>query len=195
MYRGTGNAGEPAPLTIVCLGDSVTAAPRETGWVQLLAEKSRHRWINAGVVGDTAPGMLSRLDAQVLPARPDMAVLLGGFNDVLLEGSTACLRSCVSAMVHHCVRQQVVPVVGIPYGISRIPEQWRPLCPGGDVSGEWNRYLDWLESFCRVFHLRKVDLRPVFPPDGSFLADGLHPNAAGHRAIARAMAASGYFRE
>ena len=81
---------ESRPITIACVGDSVTAefwGYQGNCWVSLLAKETTHRWINYGLVGDTAAGMLSRLDAIILPTHPDMVFLLGGWNDLLLGGN------------------------------------------------------------------------------------------------------------
>jgi len=188
---------ESRPITIACVGDSVTAefwGYQGNCWVSLLAKETTHRWINYGLVGDTAAGMLSRLDSIILPTHPDMVFLLGGWNDLLLGGNTDNLRSCMHAMVHHCVHEKVIPVVGIPYGLTKVPEQWHPICSKTDIYVEWNRYLKWLRSFCSIFHLRVVDLDVAFQGNSNLLSDGLHPNVAGHKTIATAIRKSGYFR-
>ena len=107
------------PMRIVCLGDSITAGvSQEESWVALLQRSSSHTWINAGIVGDIAVGMLCRLQDCIRHHRPDMLIWLGGVNDILLTGSRDLPVSCTMAAVHQCVAAGVLPVVGIPYSIA-----------------------------------------------------------------------------
>ena len=74
-------------MNILCIGDSLTAGygvPREQCWVSLLDRQTQHHWQNAGISGDTTPGMLARL--QQLPSKPDLIIWMGGINDILLTG-------------------------------------------------------------------------------------------------------------
>ncbi len=71
--------------TWVVLGDSITHrtthAPPEGAWVTLLAARTGHRVINAGVDGDTTEGALLRLDRDVLAHHPDRVFIMLGAND------------------------------------------------------------------------------------------------------------------
>src|SRR5437667_8277418 len=65
---------------IVFLGDSIT----DGHTLPLLAQQALKspRCINAGVAGDTAAGMLKRLERDVLSRKPTRVVLSAGINDV-----------------------------------------------------------------------------------------------------------------
>lgn len=172
-------------MEIICLGDSVTSGlgvRREESWVNLLNQRTEHRWINAGIPGDTLPGMLSRLDSAILPQRPDAVFLLGGWNDLLICRQSDGARACLMAMVHHCAHAGVKSVVGIPYVVEQVPRQWAELCA---LSREaMAEYIGWLRSMTAAFHLRTVDLGAAFSGREGLLSDGVHPNPAGHRLIA-----------
>lgn len=171
-------------MRIVCLGDSVTAGlgvSREESWVHLLSRETDICWSPAGVVGDTLPGMLSRLDCEILPQRPDGVFLLGGWNDLLLSTGQESARACIMAMIHHCAHAGLKVYLGIPYPVEAVPPQWQSLCQGPE---NFSAYLDWLRRLIQVFHLRSVDLAAAFAGRPELLLDGLHPNAAGHRVIA-----------
>jgi len=79
-----------APVTIVALGDSLTAGyglPPEDGFVSQLqrwldARGAQATVLNAGVSGDTTAGGLARTDWALVPEARAMIVTLGG-NDLL----------------------------------------------------------------------------------------------------------------
>lgn len=181
-------------MKIACLGDSITVGigvPPEARWISLVSASSDEQWFNYAVVGDTLPGMLSRLDSQISPQKPDIVFLLGGWNDLLLCGNMEHSKSCLIALVHHCVHAGVVPVVGIPFRITDVPAIWKPLCP--NLSRNQSAYLSWLRQLCATLHLRTVDLDTVFGSGDGLFLDGVHPNTRGHQVIAQAVIASGYF--
>lgn len=182
------------PMRIVCLGDSITAGvSREESWVALLQCSSSHTWINAGIVGDTAVGMLCRLQDCIRHHRPDMLIWLGGVNDILLTGSRDLPVSCTMAAVHQCVAAGVLPVVGIPYSIADVPGF--SICHDGAAEA-LTGYQQWLRSLCSTYHLRCVDFGPAFEGHREFLqADGLHPNGQGNRMMAQCVRKCAFFRE
>ena len=98
--------GSSRPLSIACLGDSITHGCFETyirgdgSWdCRYDAEAVYHaRWrdkmlhlfprvsmhiINAGISGDNAPGGLQRLERDVLSFKPDFIMICYGLNDVM----------------------------------------------------------------------------------------------------------------
>lgn len=94
------------PVTIVALGDSLTAGyglPEGEGLVPQLqawldAQGAEVTLINAGVSGDTTAGGLSRLDWSITPETDAMIVTLGG-NDLLRGLPPAESRSNLDAIV------------------------------------------------------------------------------------------------
>ena len=77
-------------MTIVCLGDSLTAGyglDQSQAYPALLQEKIdalewRFRVINAGISGDTSAAALSRID-WILKRKVDVLILAVGANDAL----------------------------------------------------------------------------------------------------------------
>lgn len=182
-------------MKISCLGDSITAGygvKKEENWVFLLNQETNHEFENQGLIGDTMSGMLSRLDSMILSGRPRMVFLLGGWNDLMICKTADTAKTALMAMVHHCVKAGVIPVVGIPYAVAHIPAQWRSICTR---TMDFDGYRVWVKDFCKAFHLRSIDLGSVFEGRDDLLLDGLHPNALGHRAIADAVKRSGWFGE
>jgi acyl-CoA thioesterase-1 len=166
---------------IVALGDSLTAglgvAP-EDAWpalveVRLRREGYPYRVVNAGVSGDTTAGGLRRVD-WVLKNRPEVAVVALGANDGLrglgIEAMQANLLAIVerlrSAGARVLVAGMQVPTnYGAPYARA-----FRAVFP--EIARRTG-------SALMPFLLDGVAADPRMN-----LADGIHPNAAGHRAIA-----------
>ncbi len=170
-----------APRVIVALGDSLTAGLGVTpdqAWPALLGQRlAREGWnyrvVNAGVSGDTTAGGLSRLP-WVLRAEPDLVVVALGANDGLRGQSVAAMRSNLAAIVERVrARGARVLLVGM-----RMPPNY----------GE--RYTrEFAAAFADVARRASTAFVP-FLLDGVAAvpalnqADGIHPNAEGHRIIA-----------
>ena len=91
--------------TILVVGDSLSAAygiPQQSGWVALLAERSKaadHIVVNASVSGETSAGGLARIDAELRRHRPKVVILALGANDGLRGLPISDLRTNLSTMV------------------------------------------------------------------------------------------------
>jgi len=75
----------PAPKRIVAVGDSITEGHTYPYLIQqALAEAGKEVpvIINAGVGGDTAKGILTRLDRDIFRYEPDLVILDTGINDM-----------------------------------------------------------------------------------------------------------------
>ena len=175
----------PAPAraarVLVALGDSLTAglgvaadeaypARLET---RLRREGFDYRVVNAGVSGDTAAAGLRRLD-WVLRAAPEVVIVALGANDGLRGQDPRATRDSLERIVARLRRAGArVLLAGM-----RVPPNYGP---------------EFARAFARVFpEVARRQTVPLMP----FLlegvaadprlnqADGIHPNAAGHQAIA-----------
>jgi acyl-CoA thioesterase I len=170
-----------ASRVVVALGDSLTAglgvAPDEA-YPALLEARLRaagldYRVINAGVSGDTSAGGLRRVD-WVLRSRPEAAIVALGANDGLRGLPVAALRDNLTAIVGRLRDAGVrVLLVGM-----LLPPNYDEAYAG-----------PFADAFQQVARRTGVTFVP-FLLDGVAAdpalnqADGIHPNAAGHRAIA-----------
>ena len=172
------------PVRIACFGDSLTEGyGLERGEAlpavleRLLAEDGINaRCLNFGVSGDTSADGLHRL-AAVLDARPDAAMVAFGANDCFLDEPIEKVEANLSAIIK-ALLDTVIPVLLV------------------GISAELNPDPDYRARFERLFaELAKRYGLALFPdilacyfrnPDLT-LMDGLHPNASGVEAIARAM--------
>lgn len=174
-------APEAESFRIVFLGDSLSAGfglPESQAFPALVQEQLRERGhpvdvLNAGVSGDTTAGGLTRVD-WVLRSSPDVLVVGLGGNDALrgqpLENTERNLADIVrrgrAAGARVVLLGMDVPTnYGAEYG-----REFADLYPR--VAREEGAEL--VDGF-----MREVGLDPEL-----LLADGLHPNAAGHRVLA-----------
>lgn len=174
----------PAPAlarpVVVALGDSLTAGlgvaadeayPARLE-ARLRAEGYAYRVINAGVSGDTTAGGLRRLD-WVLRAEPEVVIVALGANDGLRGQSPRAMRANLEAIL----RRLRAAGARVLLAGMRMPPNY----------GE-----EYTREFAAVFPevARRASVAFVaFPLDvvtdrGLVQPDGLHPNAAGHQAIA-----------
>jgi acyl-CoA thioesterase I len=172
--------GQGTPV-IVAFGDSLTSGPGlrpDETYPALLQQRIAreghdHRVVNAGVTGDTSTEALRRFDAALVPGT-EIVILAIGANDGLRGVPVATVEHNISSMIERAQARDVdvllcqmdaPPVGGLTYTIefhrvfTRLAERYKvPLVPffllGIVGNGEWD------------------------------LDDTLHPNAAGHRAIA-----------
>ena len=176
-----GGAAQDAEPVIVALGDSLTAgygvAAHEAYPALLEAilrrEGYRHRVVNAGVTGDTTAGGLRRVD-WVLRAHPDVAIVALGGNDGLRGLSLAAMRENLERIVRR-LREGGARVL---LAGMRVPPNY-----GADYAQ------GFAAAFPAVARRTGATLMP-FLLDGVAAqpalnqADGIHPNAAGHRVMA-----------
>jgi acyl-CoA thioesterase-1 len=166
---------------IVALGDSLTAGlgvARDEAYPALLEARLRragfaYRVVNAGVSGDTTAGGLRRLD-WVLRSRPEVVIVALGANDGLRGQPVAAVRDNLTAIVTRLreagtrvllVGMRLPPNYGEAYA-SHFAEAFRAVAGGTSVA-----FLPFL-------------LAGVAGDPSLNQADGIHPNAAGHRIVA-----------
>ncbi len=171
-------------VTIVCLGDSLTAGQGVDedqafpAVMQRLAVADKLTWtvVNAGVSGDTSAGGLRRV-AWLVKGKPDWVFIALGANDGLRGQPASATRDNMVAMVER-FRAAGVKVA---LGGMRLPTNY----------GE-----DYRTAFAAVFpQVAKEQTVPLLPfiLDGVGgvarlnQADGIHPTVEGQEMIARSV--------
>ncbi len=189
--------GRPPALTIIGMGDSITAgigvaAQAESLVAQVstrLAQAGREvRWQNAGVSGATA-ATLERLLEAAVPGPPDLLLLSCGVNDVV-RGHPADDFGASLAVFYRKARTRWPAASIVHVGIP-------PLEAFPALGGHLGRLLGKHGVSCiaaaRSAATAAGALYLDFPPDidaGQFARDGFHPNAAGCAAWAVTVARS-----
>lgn len=172
---------------IAALGDSLTAGhvssgwwPRYTPYTEVLQEDLGRSAdiVNYGLDGDLTSGMLERLKKQVLPAQPDLVILVGGANDLGWGLDHGEIEGNLKRMIR----------LGGDAGAAMIVGSIPPIA-GCDGSGR-QKINGWLSEFCASRAVPFVDLfGPLSDPQGFLLpvysSDGLHLTESGYRLMGR----------
>lgn len=185
----TNNPAEPGPSTgprpvVVVLGDSLTAGPglrAQDAYPALLQQRATaegypHRIVNAGVSGDTTADALRRVDRALEKDATVLVVALGA-NDGLRHVPADQVRSNLREILE---RAQARGLKVLLAGMETPPYHG------------WQYTLDFHRIYPDLAAEFGVPLMPfllagvVGHPEMN-LPDGVHPNAAGMRAIANAM--------
>jgi len=192
-----------SPLTILALGDSITAGapqfkspaeapPRGRGnpksqyvyWLNL--KHPEWKIYNRGISGQATLAILNRTEAELRDTRPDLVILMAGVNDIYRNAAMPQTIKNLTAMIK-IIRAQGIPVMllsVLPYrGIT--PVQQKNL-------GDLNR---WIEDYALRNGLGFCDTFAAMhaPGDAAQLVstpDGLHPDAAGYRLMGETVAAA-----
>ena len=184
--------------TMICIGDSLTEGadiPVGHRWPSLVANRLAIDVVNRGIGGDTTAGMLSRFFAQVVDAGPTWVFIMGGTNDLWWGWDPQIVLGNLFSMVFQARHHGIAVVLASPPPIHVAAArngEFSPPHGGYDRFVErMDRLVDALVRHAGESDVALVDLhRPFLSAAGGvqddlFLSDGLHPNAAGHRAIAR----------
>jgi lysophospholipase L1-like esterase len=187
---------------IVALGDSTTAgtpsflspleAPpdgrgdeRSQFAYWLMQSRPEWRVLNRGINGERSDQIAARFDRDVLAERPDAVIIIAGVNDVY-QGRPAAQVTPVLQDLYERAARAAIPIVAgsiVPYNTAT---------PAANaVMREINRWIQ--DEAARRPHLRFADTRAATAAadDPDRLAgspDGLHPDVAGYRRMADALA-------
>ena len=160
----------PDAVTVVALGDSITAGFGTTGdndYVSRLSSRTSVPIINAGRSGDTTGDALNRLDSAVLSRNPDIVIVFLGGNDILQAVPVQQRVSNITTIVQR-IRQAGAAVILIDMG-SGVLDAFNGALPGIASQTSSTLVPGVLEGILGV---------------PSLMVDSVHPNNAGHAIIA-----------
>jgi lysophospholipase L1-like esterase len=201
LWMMTGPALARPPVTIVCLGDSVTKGVRmgvkaEETFCALLEKKLkaagiRAKVINAGVGGHTTADALQRFDRDVLGHKPSHVVIMFGLNDSWVDQGKTTSRLTAKEygdnlrkMVATLKKKEIFPLLMTPNPV---------IAPTylAERNVRLKKYVNAMRSVARDEKVRLVDAYALFGelglegvPLNSMFTDAMHPNSRGHEAIA-----------
>jgi acyl-CoA thioesterase-1 len=174
-------AAQGKPLKIVAFGDSLTSGhrlPGDEAYPSVLEASLKAAGIAATVInhgrnGDTTAGGVRRLD-DALAEQPDILIVAFGANDGLRGVPVSQVRANLERIVE---RAQSRGAAVLLVGMEALP-----------LHG-WQYTIDFHHIFPEVAAKARVPLVPfmlngVFGNPDLMGRDGVHPNAAGARAIA-----------
>jgi lysophospholipase L1-like esterase len=148
------------------------------------------RCYNAGIGSNSTTQMLARFSSDVLGHTSDALVILAGINDIWLNVATATVETNLAALV----------TAARAGGISNV--HLGTLIPNPSGTGPQRAAVQtvntWIRSYCASGGALLIDFYAAMEsPAGSetspYLADGLHPSAAGYTIMANALAADVIF--
>lgn len=165
----------PADGVVLAFGDSITFGTGAKGgesYPAVLAQLIGRRVVNAGVPGEVTAEGLARLPGVLDRERPALVVLCHGGNDLLRRldrGETAANLRALVRMVRE--RGIAVVLVGVPaLDLSLSPPKF---------------YREVADEFAIPYDGKTL---PRILGKGSLKSDYIHPNAAGYRELAEALA-------
>lgn len=186
-------------ITIVALGDSTTAgtplfqSPIESPPNGRGNERSQFAYwlnvahadwlvLNRGVNGERTDQIAARFDRDVLAAKPQIVVIIGGVNDVYQGRSAESAIATLRAMYDRALAAHIAVIAGsiLPYNTAT-----------SDQNARMHTINTWIAAQARPDHrLVFVDTRHAVasgqdPDQLSGSPDGLHPNIDGYRAMAK----------
>jgi lysophospholipase L1-like esterase len=203
MAAAVSAAADVPVQTILCVGDSITAA--DPGWVKLVGEHAAIDTINAGQGGRQTPAAAETFATAVADGKKfDRVIFLLGVNDLparnpappakKIADCVAGMEKALDAALLKLKPQDVILVApcSVNAEIMRKPPGADPRMAARCERNQKKGYdicqplLQELEQAYRALAAKKgvrfVSLLAVVSPEN--LPDGLHPNAAGHREIA-----------
>ncbi len=187
----------PRTLVFVAIGDSLTAGFTPyltdpdipyTAYLQDLAlteqsgnsmEQINCTFVNLGVNGDDARGMIERMVTEVAPREPDYVIVWGGINDLLIGRAPILVMESLEQMYLMAREQGIEPIACT---LTSVTYQ------GVIVSGimELNGLI---RHHCTENRIRLADLFKTMSNESGLLldeysSDGLHLNNNGNKRIA-----------
>lgn len=186
-YRDA-NAALPPPAPgenrVVFIGNSITES-----WTPYFPTMFPGKaYIDRGISGQTTPQMLVRFRADVIALHPRVVVILGGTNDIagntgpstleMIEDNLASMAELARTNGIAVVLSSVTPVHDYP---------WKPgLHPAQKIIA----LNAWMKDYAATHGDIYVDYHSAMTdPDGGMRSelspDGVHPNEAGYRIMAR----------
>lgn len=173
-------------------GDSITYGEGVLagGWVQLLREslKSDDCVFNLGIGGETTEGLLVRIEAEIKPRLSEESettvVIALGINDTALVPIEKYQQNLLQLIKLARKYTDKIILIG-PAPVDQVkvdPISWAP-----EMSYKTNivkQYSEMMGQVAQQEKLKFVDLFNQLPPEYlKTLADGVHPDAAGHALI------------
>lgn len=173
--------GKEAMLTIVAVGDSLTAGfgvAEDQSFPALLEKKlqadgHQYRVINAGVSAETSSGTLSRLE-WILTLQPDIVILSTGANDGLRGIDPQVAENNIREILKILKERDV----GVLLGGMKMVRNLGPIYVA-KFNALYPRLAEESGAVFMPFLLEGVAMQGVLNQ-----SDGIHPNAAGHLKIA-----------
>jgi lysophospholipase L1-like esterase len=178
------------PVTVVCLGDSVTGIYYHTGGrraypemlglaLRIACPQAQVTTVNAGISGNTTGDGLRRLQRDVLDRKPDLVTVMFGLNDVVRVPMVDFQRN-LGQIIERCRAAGAEVLLCTPNGVIDTPG--RPIPKLVQYCGAMKETASKHGvPVCDVYAAYEV-LRARDPLSWRLLmSDEIHPNMDGHK--------------
>ena len=179
------NARDRGKVEVVFMGDSIT-----DGWDDSGEFFPGRPYANRGISGQATPEMLLRFRRDVLELKPEAVVIMAGTSDIALGLPTEETRRNIASMAD-LARANNIAVVFAP----NLPVHDYVKNQTGSRPPERLKELNaWIQGYAQAAGHEFIDFRPAVSDERGMLRrefseDGVHPNAAGYRALREALEA------
>ncbi len=168
---------------VICVGDSITQGYRCDGapYPSQLAAMTGKTVRNMGVAGMRAGGGASRISSQ-LGCKPGYVCILYGANDAIRDGGSSApyVKESLRSIIVACKNNKSIPI------LATTP----PLVRGHSLFDGGARAINIaIRDLAKEEGVKLIDLYKEFGDGEAYIGmDGLHPNAAGAKLIAKCFA-------
>ncbi len=190
-------------MNICIFGDSITWGAcdnEQSGWVARLRSSLANshdetRVYNLGISGEVASELLARFEHEAKAREVDVIVFAIGINDAQFIHSTNSLRTdpgdfAMTVKHLYLAAKKLTNKIWF-IGLTRVDETKTSPTPWNTNKSFLNRNIETLDSilqsFCTENNVSYLKMSDAV--DKKDLADGLHPNAAGHEKMFKKVAA------
>lgn len=165
----------PPGALILAFGDSLTAgngAGHDASYPAVLEQLTGYRTVNAGRPGELSSEGLKRLPGLLQRYRPDLLILCHGGNDLLRRHDTARTAANLRHMIEAAKNSGAeIVLLGVP----------KP--------GLWLRSASFYQELADEYRIPcDTETLPTILSSRELKSDAIHPNAAGYRQLAEALA-------
>lgn len=184
VYREADRQLAPNSERTVFIGDSIT-----TRW-DLAGSFPSRSYVNRGIPGQTSTQILLRFRQDVIDLHPATVVILAGVNDLNLgldNETVERIEENIEDMGDLALANQIHPVFATVLPVNTEVARPHPLVR--THPNEAIRTIDaWMRAYCVRHGIDLIDFASAMQmPNGElrpeYSDDGLHPNAAGYRAM------------
>lgn len=185
---------------IVCVGDSVTAAGVYDGFLQAMLDRlypdAGIRVVNRGQGGQTSGAAVNLLGSALKTERPTLATFMFGVNDTRWsagdeDAKAAAFTNGLAAAVELAASNNVTPLLlrESHFSHGQAPDEF-----AAKVNGVLDRLMAAQDTFAAERKIPVIDTQGAYKralaaawaadPRYEFSPDIVHPNSAGHAALA-----------
>jgi lysophospholipase L1-like esterase len=185
---------------IVCVGDSVTAAGVYDRFLQAMLDRlypeAGIRVVNRGQGGQSSNAATGLLDSALKTERPTLATFMFGVNDTRWsagdeDAKAAAFVAGLTAAINLAEKSQVVPLLlrESHFSHGQAPDEF-----AAKVNGVLDRLMAAQDAFAAARQIPVIDTQGAYKhalaaawaadPRYEFSPDIVHPNSAGHAALA-----------